>query len=169
MNDLRIWGKELEVARNTVIKAGPEGNDEVSLLQGGDGGDGAVHTRHTVVERMTLREGIKAHKGARDRNTGEGNEVEKFLGRIRTDNAATHHEDGLFGFGDKSCSFTDLLAVRLSHGVVARQVDSGRPGEGGLLVHSGLGDVHQHRTRTPGLGDVEGFCEHLWDEGGILH
>src|SRR5665647_592999 len=72
---------------------------------------------------------------------------------------ATAHRPVLYVGG-----LPDLLDVRLGDRVVAGQIDVRRPVEGGPQLHRGLGDVHEHRARTAGPGDVE----RLGDDTGDL-
>ena len=59
----------LPVTRSS--KRAAEGDDQVGLLQRGDGGDRAVHARHAHVQRVAVGEGAERHQGGGDGRAGE--------------------------------------------------------------------------------------------------
>ena len=56
VDDLGVRGEGLQDAGDAVIEARAERDQQVGLLQGGHGGDRAVHARHADVLRVRVRE-----------------------------------------------------------------------------------------------------------------
>ncbi|CAM5513511.1 hypothetical protein SANTM175S_00990 [Streptomyces antimycoticus] len=157
VDDLGVRGEAVQLAGDAVVEAGSEGDDQVGLLQRGDGGDRTVHARHSHVQRVAVGERAERHQGGGDGRSGELGEHLQLGGGARLDDAAADVEDGPPGCRDQLGGLADLLGVRLGDGPVAGQVHDGRPGEGGLRLEDVLGDVHQHRAGTAGGGNVEGL------------
>ncbi len=144
-----------QLAGDPVVEPGAERDDQVGLLQRGDRGDGAVHAGHAEVLRVAVGEGAARHQGGHDRDAGELGQGAQLGPGAGLDDAAADVQHRPAGRDHQPGRLADLLAVRLGDRPVARQVDRGRPLEGGQRLQRVLGDVHQHRAGPAGRGDVE--------------
>ncbi|MPN36568.1 hypothetical protein SDC9_184077 [bioreactor metagenome] len=63
MDDFRLFGIGVEVARNAVVKTHPDGNKHIALVGVHVGGNIAVHAQHSPVERMIGGDGGKSEDG----------------------------------------------------------------------------------------------------------
>jgi anti-sigma factor ChrR (cupin superfamily) len=68
VDDLGERREGRQLAGDPVVEPGAEGDEQVGLLQAGDGGDRAVHARHAQVERVAVGEGAAGHQGGHDRD-----------------------------------------------------------------------------------------------------
>ena len=59
------------LARDPVVEAGAEGDQQIGLLQRGDGGGVAVHARHAEAQRVRIGEGAPRHQRRDDVDVGE--------------------------------------------------------------------------------------------------
>lgn len=167
VDDLGVRGEAVQLAGDAVVEAGSEGDDQVGLLQRGDGGDRTVHARHSHVQRVAVGEGAQRHQGGGDGGSGQLREDLELGGGTGLDDAAADVQDGALGLGDQLGRFTDLLGVRLGDGPVAGQVLGGRPAERGLRLEGVLGDVDEDGAGAAGGGDVEGLGDGVRDVLGL--
>src|SRR5690606_37991362 len=131
VDDLGVRGEAVQPAGDPVVEAGSEGDDQVGLLQRGDGGDRTVHARHSHVQRVAVGECAECHQGGGDGHSGEFREDLQLGGGAGLDDTAADVEHGPPRGGDEPGRLTDLLGVRLGDGPVAGQVHDRGPGEGG--------------------------------------
>ena len=73
-----MWCESVEASRHAVVETGAQGNQQIALLHGRNGGVHAVHTGHTEVETMGIRKCATGHQRRHDRNVrplGESQEL----------------------------------------------------------------------------------------------
>ncbi len=118
--------------------------------------DGAVHAGHAEVLRVAVGERAARHQRGDDRDPGQLGEHAQLLAAARERiTPPPTYSTGRRASSDQPGRLADLLGVRPGHRAVAGQVELGRPGERGLRLQRGLGDVDQHRAGPAGRGDVE--------------
>ena len=78
VNHLGIGGEVLGIAGHTIVKTRADGDQQISLLQRSNSRNGAVHARHTHVQRVVRRECTQSHQGGHDRHTSELRELQQF-------------------------------------------------------------------------------------------
>ncbi len=126
---------------------------------------GAVHAEHAQELLVGAREGTQAHQGVGDREVELAGHPGERLAGLALDHPATgvdHRPLGLeqliHGLADlpgvtagdrRVGTHLHLLGVFIGEGVVRRRVV--------------LGNIHQYRTGTAGVGDVERLLDHLRD------
>lgn len=167
VDDLGVRGEAVQPAGDAVVEAGSEGDDQVGLLQRGDGGDRTVHARHSDVQRVAVGECAERHQCGGDGRSGELCEDLQFGGGPRLDDTAADVQHRALGLGDQLGGFADLLGVRLGDRAVAGQVHGRRPAERGLRLEGVLGDVDEDGARTAGGGDMEGLGDGVRDVLGL--
>ena len=155
VNHLGAGREGVQLAGHPVVEAGTEGDQQITLLQAGHRGDGAVHTRHTEILAVTVRERPAGHQRGDHWDTGQLGQFQQFLARLTADHAAADIQHRLAGRDDQFGSLLDLTAVRFGVGLVPGKVHLGRPDERALTLQHILGDVDQHRTVSAGGGNVE--------------
>ena len=169
VDHLGVGAKVRQLPGHPVVEPGAEGDEQVGLLQAGDGGDRAVHARHTEVQRVAVGERAAGHQRGHDGDLGQLDEAAQLLAGPGADDAPTDVEDRALGLGDQPGGLADLLAVRAGHRAVAGQVELRRPAEGGARLEGVLADVDEDRARAAGRGDVEGLGDHPRDLVGVGH
>ncbi len=162
-----LRGEARQVAGDAVVEAGAESDQQIRLLQRGNGSDRPVHAGHPEVLRVAVGERAPGHQGGDDRDAGELGQLQQLLGGVCLEHPAAHVEHRPLGRGDQLGGLTHLLGVRAQVGLVAGQVKLLGPGEGGLGLQDVLGQIDQHRTRTAGGGDVERLGDGPRDVGGV--
>ena len=111
--DLGVRGERRQLAGHAVVEAGAEGDEQVGLLQGGDGGDGAVHAGHAEVQRVAVGDGAAGHQRGHDGDAGQLDEARAAPRcALAADDAAADVEHRPLGLGDQPGGLADLLAVR---------------------------------------------------------
>ena len=93
VDDLGVRGEAVQLAGDAVVEAGSEGDDQVGLLQRGDGGDRTVHARHSHVQRVAVGECAERHQGGGDGRSGELGEDLQLGGGPGLDDAAADVQD----------------------------------------------------------------------------
>jgi hypothetical protein len=169
VDDLRVRGEQFGLAGDTVVEPGAECDQEIGLLQRQHGRDRAVHAGHADVLRVRVGEGAARHQRGHHGRARELGQRQQLGRRTAADDAAADVQHGLLGLGDQRGRGLDLLAVRLGHGTVARQVVLGRPHERGRGLLGVLGDVHENGTGTTRAGDLERRGDRAGDVLGRLH
>ena len=87
---LGVEGVGLEVARDAIVEAHAEGEEQVGFLDRGVDPGFAVHAHHAEVERMRGGEGADAEQRRRDRDVGA-------LGELADDVAGARDRDAVPG------------------------------------------------------------------------
>ena len=60
VDDLGVRREGRQLAGDPVVEPRAEGDEQVALLQRGDGRDGAVHARHPEVQRVAVGQRARA-------------------------------------------------------------------------------------------------------------
>ena len=123
VDHLGVGGEGRQLAGHAVVEAGPEGDEEVGLLQRRHRRDGAVHAGHAEVERVAVGHRTARHERRDDRDPGQLDEPAQLLAGAGADDAAADVEHRPLRLGDQPGGLADLLAVRPGHRAVAGQVD----------------------------------------------
>ena len=135
-------------------KRAPDGQENVAVGDAHVGLEGPVHPQHAEKKRVVAGEPAEAHQGGGDGDghlLGQGEEL--FVG-VGDDHAAPGVDHGLLGLRQQVEGFLDLSGVPLVRGVVPSHFDFGGVAEFGAVGDDVLGEVHQHRSRPAGAGDV---------------
>ena len=168
VDDPRVRGERRHVARDAVVEAHAQGDQQVGRLDGAVDVLPAVHADPAEAERVGLVHRAHAEKGVGDGDLRLLGKLPQFFGRVGYQDAVTGQDDGPLGAGDLLRGQPDLTVVALEVGLEAGQVDRGRVfGRAG--AHQGvLRDVDVHGAGTAGGGDVECFGEDARDVVGVV-
>ena len=120
---LASGAKADDLARDPVVEAGAEGDEQVGLLHRRDGGVVAVHAGHAQAQRVGVGEGAPGHQGGDHVDAGELGQLPQGLGRPGLEDAAAGVDDRPAGLADEPGRLPDHLGVALGGGLVAGQVD----------------------------------------------
>ena len=101
VNNFGVWCESVESARHAVVKTGTQGDQKISLLHGRNGRVHAVHTGHTEVETMGIREGATSHQGRYDGNVGALGEGQEFRTSAGLQDTTTDVEQWSLGGGNQ--------------------------------------------------------------------
>ena len=97
VDDPRLGRERRQLTGDPVVEAGPEGDDEVGLLEPGHRRDGAVHARHPEVEGVAVGQRAARHEGRDDGDPAQLDEAAQLLAGPRADDAAADVEDRALG------------------------------------------------------------------------
>ncbi len=167
VHDLGVRREGVQLAGDAVVEAGAEGDQQVRLLERGDGGDRTVHPGHPDVLRVAVGEGAQRHQGGGDGGAGQLGEHLQLCGGTGLHHPAADVEHRAPGLDDQPGGLADLLGVRLGHRAVAGELGVRGPDEGGLRLEGVLGDVDQDRARPAGGRDVERLGDRPGDLGRV--
>ena len=152
-----IFGKLGNIAGDTVTEAGADGQDQVALCYGHIGSIGPMHTHHTKMRVIKIRNRAFAHERCYNRHTGGFHDLADKLRRIGRNNAAAGHQDRFLRFfksGNRSVNST-LVSGEIRfitaemHFFRICEIDF-RP------EHVGR-NINQNRAGTSGGGDQKRF------------
>ena len=163
---LASGGEGTDLARDPVVEAGSEVDQQVAALHRRHGGVVAVHAGHAQRERVGVGEGAAGHQRGDDWDPGPFGEGPERLGRPRLEHTPAHVEHRSAGLGDQLGGLAHQHRVAERHRVVSRQVqlvDRLRPVPLHGRVRYVLRQVDEHRTGASRRRDVEGSGDHPWD------
>ena len=138
------------------------------MVHGHIGLIGAVHAQHTDKLRIGGRIGPQPHQSVGDGIAQQPGQFHQLRGAIREDHPAAGVDHRPFGLENQFHRLTDLAGMALHRGVIGTQLDllgiiKLKPGGGDIL-----GQVHQNRTGSPGIGDIESLFKGLGQLTDIL-
>ena len=166
VDDFGVFREFAELARDPVVEAGADGQDQVGVADGHVGGIGAVHAEHADPEGIVCGKAAQGHERGRDRNLLRTRQPDEVIARRGGDDPAAGVDDGLFGLAQHVRHLGHLLGVWRVGGVVAAHLDR----LGVLVLAPGLlhvlGQVDEHGARAAGRRQVEGLLD---DPGQIAH
>ena len=110
---LASGAKADDLARDPVVEAGAEGDEQVGLLHGRDGGVVAVHAGHAQAQRVGVGERAPGHQGGDDVDAGELGQLVQGLGGRGLEDAAAGVDDRPPRLGDEPGRLPDLPGVAL--------------------------------------------------------
>ena len=119
MDDLRVGGEGRDLARDPIVEAGAEGDQEVGLLHRGDRRVVAVHPGHAEGQRVAVGEGAPGHEGGDDRCARQLDQLAQGLGGVGLQDAASGVDDGPASLCDELGRLPDHARVTLCRGLVA--------------------------------------------------
>ncbi len=117
VDDLGIGGEAGQFAGHPVVEAGAEGDEQIGVLHGGDGGVVAVHARHAEAERMVVGEGATGHQRGDHRDAGQLGQGTQGLGGPGLQDPAAGVDDRPAAPGDQLGGFPDHAGSPLVVGV----------------------------------------------------
>ena len=159
MDDLGVGSELRQLAGHPVVEPGPHRDEDVGLGHGHIGAVGAVHAQHPHPQGVVAGESAQAHEGAGHRDLQARGELVEFLRAVRQHDAAPGIEHRPLGVEDHVQRPVHLPGIGMVGGVVALDLDGlGKLGHRAGLTHI-LGQVHQHRPRPPGPGDIKGLVD----------
>ena len=155
VDELRIGRERADLAGDAVGETRAAGDDEVRAVERHVGVLRAVHADEAHVERVRGGNGAEAHERGGYRDPQALRKLFHKAGSARRNGSTAHEEHGPARLADKrGCRF-HLFGITAVRGFVRRDVDLVRVLEHGFLTRNVGGDVHEHRTWSPGFGDVE--------------
>ena len=156
------------LARDAIVEACAERDEQIALLHRGHRGVVAVHARHAQRKRMIVGECAARHQRGDHVHVDQLGELAQRLGPARFQDATAGVDHGARRAHDELGRRAHLVEVGLGLRLVAGQVHFGR-----LVpfhrrrrvsrIDDVLGDVDEHRARPPGRRDVERFANRLRD------
>jgi hypothetical protein len=168
VDDLGVRGECGEAARDAVVEADAEGDDEIALRHGHVGGVATVHAGHGDEIGVTTREAAEAHKGAHGGKVGHLDELAKLGGCGGRDDPSAGIDERALGLGDHLGGAADLAGVTFGKDFVAGQMDRGHRRVVSLGLEDVLGDVDQDGSGAAGGSDVESFVDDLRQIADVL-
>ena len=175
MNDRSVLAELLDLACHPVVEADADSQQKIGLVHRVVGVNGAMHAEPFEGEVVILGEATDSHQGGGHGDLGTLRKLLEFLGSIRRDHASAAVDHRLLGGGDQTEHFLKGDLIGPAHGVVAAQGDALGEDRLGRLVLDILGNIDQHRPRTPTLGDMESLLDDagdvidIPDEIAVLH
>ena len=157
VDDARVGGEVLHVARDAVIEAGAHGDEQVAVRNGHVGRVGAVHAGHAEVQVPRVRHAAFAHEGRDDGNARLFHDVADQGRRSARDDAAAREEEGLLRLAQGLDGRHDIFLAALDVAVIAPQMYCFGVFKFQFAVEDIFGDIDEDRARTARAGDIEGF------------
>ena len=160
MNHFGVGGKVGEAAGYAVVKAHPQGDQQVGLVDGQAGVSHAVHSGHSDMEQVVGGERADAQEGGDDRYLGFFRQRFQFGVGVGDEDAVARQDEGAAGGVNQVASLGNLEVISRAGGIVAGQVEAVGPDKGHPVASQHIfGDVEQHRAGAAGAGDVKGFLD----------
>ena len=94
VDDLGLGGEGADLAGDPVVEAAAQGDEQIGLLHGGDGGVVAVHAGHAQAQRVAVGEGAAGHEGGDHGDAGALGQRAQGLGGTRLQDPAAGVDDG---------------------------------------------------------------------------
>ena len=170
VDDASVLGELGELSGDAVIEADSQGQQEVRIVHGVVGVDGAVHAQHVERKVMIAGNRSQAVHGHRHGNARLGGELAQLFMGIRGQHPPSAVDDGPLAARDGRDDLADRLRRRRRRQVVPGQVHRHiviRVGYQGVL--NVLGDIDQDRAGPAGIGDMKCFLHHPCNVPGTLH
>jgi len=168
VDDLRLGRERGELARDAIVEARPERDDEVRVLDRVVGVARAVHAEHAEARRVRLGEGALPVQRRHHRRADELAELEHLGERVAGPHATAEVDDRARGGADERGRLGEpRLLLQLRH--VPGDVNQVRVLEVEAHVEHVLRNVDVHRARTAGPRQVEGLLHHARDVLRIGH
>jgi len=120
----------------------------------------AVHAHHAQVERVRGRESAQAQQRQGYGNLRALSQSAHLLHRARFDDAMAGQDHRPLGIADQLRGLLQPGLVHVQHGMgpIGARPGGGKVEDGRGLLRV-LGNIHQHRAGTAGLGDLEGVAD----------
>mmetsp|Transcript_21101 Transcript_21101/g.51973 ORF Transcript_21101/g.51973 Transcript_21101/m.51973 type:complete len:352 (-) Transcript_21101:159-1214(-) len=148
-------------ARDAVVEARAQGEDEVGLLHGVVGAGRTVHAEHVQRERVELVKGAEALESCGHRDLRLDGELAHLVARPGANDARARVDEGPLRLGDELRGALDRLVRAHGDAVYGLGVHVGL----GVWLHlecAGsyvLGQINEHGARAAGHGDLEGLVD----------
>ena len=158
----RVARELVRHARHPVIEARAHRDQEVAVIDRVVGEGRAVHAEHAQRQRARGVERADAHERGDHRDAEAGRELGEAPGGVAVDHPAAGVDErpvrlGQHGEEARGGRGVDARPGELLHApAVARDRQHALAAEHPLPVLHVLGHVHDHRSGTPGAGDLEG-------------
>ena len=176
MENPHPFGKFLHIAGNPVIKAYPQGQYQVGLMDGPVGVPGAVHAEHVQAQGMPRRKRANPHDGGGHGTIQSLGEAAQFIFGARRGDTSPDVQKRTFALADEVHTLLELVFghARYRHfrcfdyrrnprrGVVAVGIPR-------VVLLDILGNIDQYRTGTVTRGEGEGFANHFGYPGDSIH
>ncbi len=163
VDDPGLFGVGIEVARYTVVKTHPNGNQQVAFVGQDVGAVVSVHPHHAHIEGVVCIHGRQSQDGPCCRDPRFFHEGFQLLFRLPEDHALPVDDIGFFGRVDQCCRSINGFGVRLRVRVITAYGIAGLVAKIQFIELGIFGDIDQYRTGAPGPGYVKGFCHDLRD------
>ena len=158
-----------ELARDAVVEAGADGDEQVALVDSPVRPLRAVHPGPAEVELVRLGERTLAHERRDDREPSELGEREELLAGVGVERAAAHIEHRLLRRRDLLGRAPDLARMTAARRLPAGQVDLVRVFEVERCFLYVARDVDEHRPAASGPRNVECGLQHAWQLVDVLN
>ena len=167
---LGALGVGLEIARDAIIESHAERQEQVGFLNRLVDGETAVHAHHAHAERVVLRDRAFAEQRQGDGDVGFFGELLELRHCARVQDPLPGENDRPLGLADHLDGFVDGGFGSLHGRLVAGQPYGVLwPLENAACVLHALGNVDEHRPRSPGAGDVECLLEGMREILDVRH
>ena len=163
VNDGGFLGEFGNFTSDAVVEADAKGEEEIALIDGVVGVDGAVHPEPFEGLRIVFWEAADAHESGGDGNTGGAGEFKEVGFGAGGDDASADVEHGAFGFLDEGEDFVEGSFCGGGWRKVARDIHLGGPRDLGGGFLDVFGDVDDDGTWAAGGGDMKGFGDYARD------
>ncbi len=157
MDDAGIGTELVQITGDTVIEASTDSNQYIAFMHGHIGLIGAMHAEHTHKQRVGAGKCPQPHQGVRAGIAQQAYELGERLRAFAHDHTAAGVNHRPLGRENQLDGLLDLPRVSLHHRTVRAHGDRLRIVIAGLLRRDVLGDIHVHRARASGGGDVKGL------------
>ena len=148
---------------DAVVEADAKSEEEIALIHGVVGVDGAVHPEPFEGLWIVFGKAPDAHESGGDGNTGGAGEFEEVGFGARSDDASADIEHGAFGFLDEGEDFVKGSFCGGRWRKVARDIHLGGPRDLGGGFLDVFGDVDNDGTWAAGGGDMKSFGDYARD------
>jgi len=112
MDNPGIAAEKIQVACHAIVKAHPEGDDQIGVEQGTIGLHSAVHAHHAEAQGMIHRNRRKSVQGKGDGDVSFFGQFLKSLPGIAGNHPVAAKNDRSFTFVDQSHGLPDPVAIR---------------------------------------------------------
>ena len=162
VDDLGLGRELVQFARDAVVEAHTNGDEDVTVLNGQVGAGLTVHPAHAQGQGMGFGDAADAEQGGRHGDVGLFGQGLEFALRVGHEHAVAGDDEGAFGVVDQIGGLADGFHIDRGGTFEAGNVDVVGVGQGdvGLRNLDILTDVHQHGPRPPRARDLEGGSHH---------
>ncbi len=150
-----LFGIGSEIASHTVVKTHADSNQDIAFIGIDIRSQVAVHTQHTLIQRMLRRQSRKTEQRASRRHVRLFYESTQFALRIAQLNALPHQYKRTFGFINQFGSRFYCVLIRIGHRNVTADKVQLRRFVFRFLHLRVLGKVQHYWAGTTATGNIE--------------
>jgi hypothetical protein len=155
----RASGKVLRIADDTIVETRADGEQDVAMLHGHVGFQGAMHTEHADELLVSRRIPSQTHQGIGDGETKQPREQCHVLRGVAQHHATAGIDHRPLGLQQHLRGFANLPAMSLGHRVIRAHGDLRRIIKSAALLCNVLGYIDHDRARSSGRRDIESLLD----------